>query len=62
MFFIVRISDVSLKAKYRLFDFELGYFTRDADLSMKATESNGKPVFNKTVGLRDTWGKIIKKA
>ena len=33
----------------------LGYFTRDS-------ESNGKPVFNRTVGLRDTWGKIIKKA
>jgi len=40
----------------------LGYFTRDADSSMQAAESNGKPVFNRTVGLRDTWGKIVKKA
>ncbi|MDR0410944.1 MAG: glutamine--tRNA ligase/YqeY domain fusion protein [Treponema sp.] len=38
------------------FQFErLGYFVRDAD-----TE-NGKPVFNKTVGLRDTWKKIAGK-
>lgn len=34
----------------------LGYFVRDPD----ATE--GKPVFNKTVGLRDTWAKIEKKS
>ena len=37
----------------------LGYFTRDPE------DADGKPVFNRTVGLRDTWGKInktIKKA
>jgi glutaminyl-tRNA synthetase len=33
----------------------LGYFARDPD------SVNGKPVFNKTVGLRDTWAKIAKK-
>ena len=32
-----------------------GYFVRDPDLS------GGKPVFNRTVGLRDTWAKIEKK-
>ncbi|MDR1507019.1 MAG: glutamine--tRNA ligase/YqeY domain fusion protein [Treponema sp.] len=38
------------------FQFErLGYFVRDPD------SVNGKPVFNKTVGLRDTWAKIAKK-
>ncbi|MDR0586554.1 MAG: glutamine--tRNA ligase/YqeY domain fusion protein [Treponema sp.] len=38
------------------FQFErLGYFVRDPD------SVNGKPVFNKTVGLRDTWAKIVKK-
>ncbi|MDR0524294.1 MAG: glutamine--tRNA ligase, partial [Spirochaetaceae bacterium] len=38
------------------FQFErLGYFVRDPD------DSPGKPVFNKTVGLRDTWAKIEKK-
>ncbi|MDR2741627.1 MAG: glutamine--tRNA ligase/YqeY domain fusion protein [Treponema sp.] len=38
------------------FQFErLGYFVRDPDIS------DGKPVFNKTVGLRDTWAKIAKK-
>ena len=38
------------------FQFErLGYFTRDKDVS-----SSGQPVFNKTVGLRDTWAKIVK--
>ena len=35
----------------------LGYFALDPDLG-----AGGKPVFNKTVGLRDTWGKIAKKA
>jgi glutaminyl-tRNA synthetase len=40
-----------------LFQFErLGYFTRDPETS------NGRPVFNKTVGLRDTWAKIAKKS
>ena len=41
------------------FQFErLGYFVKD----IGAGENIGKaPVFNKTVGLRDTWAKIIKK-
>jgi glutaminyl-tRNA synthetase len=39
------------------FQFErLGYFVRDPD-----TGKGGRPVFNKTVGLRDTWAKIAKK-
>ncbi|MDR2552941.1 MAG: glutamine--tRNA ligase, partial [Treponema sp.] len=39
------------------FQFErLGYFARDPD------HVEGKPVFNKTVGLRDTWARIVKKA
>jgi len=39
-----------------VFQFErLGYFARDPD------NSGGKPVFNKTIGLRDTWAKIAKK-
>jgi glutaminyl-tRNA synthetase len=39
------------------FQFErLGYFARDPD-----TGEGGRPVFNKTVGLRDTWAKIEKK-
>jgi glutaminyl-tRNA synthetase len=39
------------------FQFErLGYFVRDGD-----SGAAGKPVFNKTVGLRDTWAKINKK-
>jgi len=38
------------------FQFErIGYFVRDPD------DSGSKPVFNKTVGLRDTWAKIEKK-
>jgi len=38
-----------------VFQFErLGYFARDPD------NSCGKPVFNKTIGLRDTWAKITK--
>ncbi|MDR0644183.1 MAG: glutamine--tRNA ligase/YqeY domain fusion protein [Treponema sp.] len=38
------------------FQFErLGYFVRDPDTVC------GKPIFNKTVGLRDTWEKIAKK-
>jgi len=38
------------------FQFErLGYFVKDTD------ENDTKPVFNKTVGLRDTWAKIAKK-
>jgi glutaminyl-tRNA synthetase len=40
------------------FQFErLGYFVRDPD-----SGGGGRPVFNKTVGLRDTWAKIAKKA
>ncbi|MDR1788704.1 MAG: glutamine--tRNA ligase/YqeY domain fusion protein [Treponema sp.] len=39
------------------FQFErLGYFVRDPD-----SGAGGRPVFNKTVGLRDTWAKIVKK-
>jgi len=39
------------------FQFErLGYFVRDPD-----SGKNGRPVYNKTVGLRDTWAKIVKK-
>jgi glutaminyl-tRNA synthetase len=39
------------------FQFErLGYFARDPDLSGE------KPVFNRTVGLRDTWAKIEQKS
>jgi glutaminyl-tRNA synthetase len=30
----------------------LGYFARDPD------SAPGRPVFNRTVGLRDTWGKV----
>jgi glutaminyl-tRNA synthetase len=30
----------------------VGYFTRDKD------SAPGRPVFNRTVGLRDTWGKV----
>jgi glutaminyl-tRNA synthetase len=39
------------------FQFErLGYFARDPD-----TGKDGRPVFNKTIGLRDTWAKIANK-
>jgi glutaminyl-tRNA synthetase len=39
------------------FQFErLGYFARDPDISQ-----NGAPVFNKTVGLRDTWARIERQ-
>ena len=40
----------------------LGYFARDLDLSRQDADANGRLVFNRTVGLRDTWGKIVKKA
>jgi glutaminyl-tRNA synthetase len=41
----------------QVFQFErLGYFARDPD-----TGNGGRPVFNKTIGLRDTWAKIAKK-
>ncbi|MDR2602296.1 MAG: glutamine--tRNA ligase/YqeY domain fusion protein [Spirochaetaceae bacterium] len=33
-----------------------GYFVRDKDAG-----TDGRPVFNKTIGLRDTWAKIQKK-
>jgi len=39
----------------------LGYFTRDSD-NASSVCANGKLVFNRTVGLRDTWGKIAKKS
>jgi glutaminyl-tRNA synthetase len=34
----------------------LGYFVRDPD-----SAAEGRPVFNKTIGLRDTWAKIAGK-
>jgi len=41
----------------KVFQFErLGYFVRDPD-----TTADGQPVFNKTIGLRDTWAKITSK-
>ena len=43
------------------FQFErLGYFVRDPDNSAPGPDGTSRPVFNKTVGLRDTWAKIIK--
>jgi glutaminyl-tRNA synthetase len=40
------------------FQFErLGYFVRDPD-----TAPDGAPVFNRTVGLRDTWAKIERQS
>jgi glutaminyl-tRNA synthetase len=33
-----------------------GYFVRDPD-----NGKDGRPVFNKTIGLRDTWKKIEQK-
>jgi glutaminyl-tRNA synthetase len=42
----------------KVFQFErLGYFVRDPD-----TGADGRPVFNKTIGLRDTWAKIATKS
>jgi len=39
------------------FQFErLGYFCKDTE-----DTANGKPVFNRTVTLRDSWAKIAKK-
>jgi len=47
------IADAAVGQAYQ---FErLGYFARDPE------DANGKQVFNRTVGLRDTWGKIVKK-
>jgi glutaminyl-tRNA synthetase len=47
----------------------LGYFTRDLPAIPKSgklpggsgTNGSAMPVFNKTIGLRDTWAKIAKK-
>jgi glutaminyl-tRNA synthetase len=40
-----------------IFQFErLGYFIRDPD-----NGADGRPVFNKTIGLRDTWAKRANK-
>ena len=36
----------------------LGYFVRD---SAEGRDSAGRPVFNRSVNLRDTWAKIEKK-
>jgi glutaminyl-tRNA synthetase len=48
---------IAKAAPEEVFQFErLGYFIRDPD-----SDTRGQPVFNKTVGLRDTWGKIAKK-
>jgi glutaminyl-tRNA synthetase len=42
----------------KVFQFErLGYFVRDSD-----TSADGRSVFNKTIGLRDTWAKIANKS
>jgi glutaminyl-tRNA synthetase len=42
----------------KVFQFErLGYFVRDSD-----TGADGRAVFNKTIGLRDTWAKIANKS
>ncbi|MDR2477732.1 MAG: glutamine--tRNA ligase/YqeY domain fusion protein [Treponema sp.] len=42
------------------FQFErLGYFARDCAASQDCADR--RPVFNKTIGLRDTWAKIAKK-
>ncbi|MBM3496810.1 MAG: hypothetical protein FJX72_21190, partial [Armatimonadetes bacterium] len=47
------LADVPAGARYQ---FErLGYFCADPDTRP------GKPVFNRTVTLRDTWAKIEKK-
>jgi glutaminyl-tRNA synthetase len=47
------------------FQFErLGYFVKDCPAIPEAetrAAPNGVPVFNKTVGLRDTWARIVKK-
>ena len=45
------------------FQFErLGYFVKDCPaIPADDADDSGVPVFNKTVGLRDTWAKIVKK-
>ena len=48
---------VAKAAPGEVFQFErLGYFARDPD-----SGADGRPVFNRTIGLRDTWAKIIKR-
>jgi len=48
------LADAAPEARYQ---FErVGYFVRDRE------DAGGKPVFNRSVGLRDTWAKIEKKA
>jgi glutaminyl-tRNA synthetase len=43
------------------FQFErLGYFVKDCETGHNPDGTKNKPVFNKTVGLRDTWAKIAK--
>jgi glutaminyl-tRNA synthetase len=44
------------------FQFErLGYFVRDPDKAGDGADRGIRPVFNKTVGLRDTWAKMQGK-
>jgi glutaminyl-tRNA synthetase len=44
------------------FQFErLGYFVKDPDSGASGVDGTARLVFNKTVGLRDTWAKIAKK-
>jgi glutaminyl-tRNA synthetase len=48
------LKDAAIEDK---FQFErVGYFVRDTD-----TRADGKLIFNKTIGLRDTWAKINQK-
>jgi glutaminyl-tRNA synthetase len=43
------------------FQFErLGYFSKDPDSGAPGPDGKPRPVFNKTVGLRDTWAKVSK--
>jgi glutaminyl-tRNA synthetase len=47
------LADAALGNRYQ---FErLGYFCVDTD------SKSGKPVFNRTVALKDTWAKVEKK-
>jgi glutaminyl-tRNA synthetase len=44
------------------FQFErLGYFVKDPDSCTPSEDGKSGSIFNKTVGLRDTWAKIAKK-
>ncbi|MDR3302032.1 MAG: glutamine--tRNA ligase/YqeY domain fusion protein [Spirochaetaceae bacterium] len=48
------LAQAAAEQKYQ---FErLGYYVRDREDS-----ADGQPVFNKTIGLRDTWAKIVQK-